>query len=58
MCAQAAAWFEASGFERVWLRDPDIKQGVGAHRFVDVPDPLVPGERIFTFVGYDTLRPA
>ena len=56
MCAQAVLWFEANGFERIWVRDADIRQGIGVHRFADDPDPLTPGERMFTFVGYDTLR--
>lgn len=49
-CEQAAAWFEHHGFTRVWLREPDIEQGVGVHRLATEPDTMVPGERMFTFV--------
>jgi hypothetical protein len=43
-------WYEAVGFERVWVSDPDEPFGVGAHRFAGTPEPLVPGVRLFTFV--------
>ncbi|MBC2904100.1 methyltransferase domain-containing protein [Streptomyces cupreus] len=52
-------WLEERGFERVWVTGTEIPYGVGAHRFTGEPLPLVPGQRMFTFVGYDTLhRPA
>lgn len=41
--------FEAHGFERVWVSDPDAGFGVGVHRFTGVPDPLVTGESLFSF---------
>ncbi|RZB18170.1 SAM-dependent methyltransferase [Streptomyces sp. F001] len=53
---QVCAWLEERGFERLWVSDPALMQGVGAHRFTGEPRPLARGERMFTFVGYDTLR--
>jgi hypothetical protein len=43
-------WFEARGFERVWLSDKDAGFGVGVHRFTGVPEPLVKGQSLFSFV--------
>lgn len=43
-------WFEARGFERVWLSDRDAGFGVGVHRFTGVPEPLVTGQSLFSFV--------
>ncbi|MBY8880077.1 SAM-dependent methyltransferase [Actinacidiphila acidipaludis] len=51
-------WFEERGFVRVWANDPELDQGVGVHRFTGRPAELPPGERMFTFVGYDVLRGA
>lgn len=51
-------WFEEVGFERQWVSDPDAEFGVGVHRFAGQPRPLVAGERMFTFVGYDQLGDA
>jgi hypothetical protein len=48
-------WFEEAGFERRWVSDPAEEFGVGVHRFTGRPGPLVAGERMFTFVGYDQL---
>lgn len=53
---QVCAWLEERGFERLWVSDPELEFGVGAHRFTGTPRPLVPGERMFEFVGYDVLR--
>ncbi|MFJ8468139.1 methyltransferase [Streptomyces swartbergensis] len=50
-------WFEERGFEREWVTDADILQGVGVHRFRGRPVPLRPGTRAFSFVGYDKLQP-
>jgi hypothetical protein len=52
---RTCAWFEAQGFAPVWTSDPTVRQGVGVHRFTGRPQPLRPGERMFTFVGYDVL---
>jgi hypothetical protein len=43
-------WFEARGFERVWVSAPEADFGVGAHRFTGVPKPLVTGQSLFSFV--------
>lgn len=43
-------WFEAEGFERVWVSEKDAGFGVGVHRFAGVPQPLVKGQRLFSFV--------
>ena len=43
-------WFEARRFERVWLSDRDAGFGVGVHRFTGVPEPLVTGQSLFSFV--------
>jgi ACT domain-containing protein len=48
-------WFEENDFERRWVSPPDVGFGVGAHRFVGEPKPLVVGEPLFHFVGYDNL---
>jgi hypothetical protein len=50
-------WFEELGFERRWLSEPAAEYGVGVHRFAGQPRPLVAGARMFTFVGYEALRP-
>ncbi|MQY08413.1 class I SAM-dependent methyltransferase family protein [Actinomadura macrotermitis] len=50
-------WFAGNGFEQEWVSPPrEQSYGVGAHRFRGCPVPLEPGVRLFTFVGYDTLR--
>ena len=48
-------WFSELGFERQWMSDPAEVFGVGVHRFTGRSRPLVAGERMFTFVGYDRL---
>jgi hypothetical protein len=42
-------WFESRGFDRVWVSEPDAGFGVGVHRFTGVADPLVTGQRLFSF---------
>ena len=42
-------WFESDGFERVALTSPELDFGVGAHRRVRAPEPVVAGARMFTF---------
>jgi hypothetical protein len=44
-------WFAAAGYERRWLSERSAGYGVGVHRFTGEPRPLVPGRRLFTFVG-------
>lgn len=48
-------WFERRGFDRQWLSGPGTSFAVGVHRFRGEPQPLTPGVRMFTFVGYDRL---
>jgi hypothetical protein len=43
-------WFEARGFERIWLSGRDAGFGVGVHRFTGEPEPLVTGQSLFTFI--------
>ncbi|MFI7063498.1 class I SAM-dependent methyltransferase [Kribbella sp. NPDC050124] len=43
-------WFEERGFERVFVSDPEAGFGVGVHRYRGVPEPLVLGRSMFTFV--------
>ncbi|GII67199.1 hypothetical protein Skr01_72840 [Sphaerisporangium krabiense] len=49
-------WFEDRGFDREWLSEPDAGFGVGVHRYAGRPQPLLPGRRMFTFVGSDVLE--
>jgi len=51
-------WFQSHGFDLLWLSEPGIGFGVGVHRFTGQPQPLVPGTRMFTFVGSDALEQA
>jgi hypothetical protein len=50
-------WFAATGFDEVAFTgsDEDL-YGVGAHRLAAPPAAFVSDVRLFTFVGYDTLR--
>lgn len=48
-------WFEERGFTRLWSSGPDERFGVGVHRYDGEPRPLIPGVRLFDFVGYDAL---
>jgi len=49
------AWFEARGFERVWLTAPELRFCVGVHRFTGKTEPLVAGAQMFSFIGFDVL---
>lgn len=51
-------WFKTRGFELQWLSERDAGFGVGVHCFAGEPEPLVPGMRMFTFVGFEVLRRA
>lgn len=49
-------WFRETGFSEEAFEAPDgTFFGVGAERFIGSPRPLVPGQRMFTFVGFDDL---
>ena len=52
---RVCGWLEERGFERLWVSDPALGFGVGAHRYAGEPRRLPSGERMFTFVGYDRL---
>lgn len=52
---QICAWLEERGFERLWVSDPALTASVGAHRFTGENRQLPPGQRMFDFIGYDTL---
>jgi Putative methyltransferase len=42
-------WYEARGFERLWVSDPREGYGAGAHRFTGTTAELDTGARMFTF---------
>jgi hypothetical protein len=42
-------WFAERGFTELWVSEPGVGYGVGAHRFAATPAPLKPGARMFTF---------
>lgn len=44
------SWFEALGFERVWVSDPGAGFGLGVHRHTGAPVPLRSGETMFRFM--------
>ena len=52
---QICEWFGARGFDLQYLTDPEARFCVGVHRFTGEAEPLVPGERMFTFIGFDVL---
>ncbi len=49
-------WLAATGFEEAAFIGSDDLFGVGAHRLTSPPRPFEQGQRLFTFVGFDTLR--
>ncbi|MBU9765156.1 SAM-dependent methyltransferase [Mycobacterium sp. TNTM28] len=51
-------WFDERGFDLVWVSEPEVGYGVGAHRFTGAPEPLQTGAKLFTFVGSDVIRGA
>ncbi|AKS36557.1 class I SAM-dependent methyltransferase family protein [Mycolicibacterium goodii] len=53
---QIGAWFCDNGFDQIWVSEPGVGFGVGAHRFTGAPRPLVTGAQLFTFVGSEVLR--
>src|SRR5260370_36205144 len=49
---QICDWFAERGFEPLWVSDPALGWGGGAHRFAATPAPLERGARVFTFTGH------
>jgi len=49
---QICGWFAEHGFEPLWVSDPALGWGAGAHRFAATPEPLERGARMFTFTGH------
>jgi hypothetical protein len=50
------SWLEVAGFDEIAFADPaETRFGVGSARFVGEPRPLEAGQRLFTFIGYETL---
>lgn len=47
---QICEWFEARGFERLWVSDPEFPFAVAAHRFTGTPAPLETDATMFTFL--------
>jgi len=51
-------WLERAGFEEVAFDGPDgFLFSVGTHRLAGRPAPFAAGRRLFSFVGFDALRP-
>jgi hypothetical protein len=48
-------WFAERGFEELWVSEPDVGYGVGAHRYTRPPVPLQTGARMFTFARQDRV---
>lgn len=47
-----SGWFVDAGFAEVFVSDPGVQFGVGAHRSGNEPTPFPLGVRAFTFVGH------
>ncbi len=53
------AWFDAAGFAEVAFGSPEgTSFGVGVNMLEAQPRSMQPGQRFFTFVGYDQLDPS
>jgi hypothetical protein len=52
---QIGAWLAAQGFSELWVSEPTVDYGVGAYRAQRDPRPVVPGTKLFTFVGRHNL---
>ncbi len=46
---QICEWFAGHGFEELWVSEPGVGYGAGAHRFTASPEPLEAGARMFIF---------
>ena len=53
---QICDWFGERGFEPVWVSDPSLAFGAGAHRFTGTPQPLATGPRMFRFLTDAEIR--
>ena len=53
---QICDWLAEAGFEELWLSDPAVSFGAGAHRFAGTPEPLAAGPRMFTFMTDAQIR--
>jgi hypothetical protein len=53
---QICDWFAELGFEQLWVSDPEVSYGVGAHRFTGTPEPLAAGPRMFSFLSAAEIR--
>ena len=54
---QICAWFGEQGFEPLWVSDPALPFGAGAHRFTGTPQPLAAaGPRMFRFLTDAEIR--
>jgi hypothetical protein len=51
-------WLADTGFSELYVSDPAKPFGVGVHRYLGEPAPLLAGERLFTFVGHSNLATA
>ncbi len=46
---QLCEWFAEHGFQQEWVSAPGLPYGVGVHRHVSEPQPLLTGVRMFRF---------
>jgi len=53
---QICDWFAELGFEQLWVSDPEVSYGVGAHRFTGTPEPLAAAPRMFSFLSAAEIR--
>jgi hypothetical protein len=49
---QVCDWFADRGFDELWVSEPGVGYGAGAHRFAGTPVPLEAGARMFTFTRH------
>ena len=53
---QICGWLAEEGFAELWVSDPAVSFGAGAHRFTGTPPPLAAGQRMFTFMTDAEIR--
>jgi len=49
---QVCDWFADRGFEELWVSEPDVGYGAGAHRFAGTAVPLEESAVMFTFTRH------